>query len=124
MNGWDWLDAAAPGPRRWLIALTAVSLMVGTLLLDRMHLTVQVVDAISLAWLGALALLWGLLRWRTTPHLRAQQRGEQARRLRRRERRALLVGGALLDDHGGLHALRHRDHAFSESALVSPKKTR
>ncbi len=113
-----WLDLADPVPRRLLIAITVGSLLVGTLLLEQLHLPVAQVDLLSLGWLGGLALLWGLLRWRTEPRVRARRIGEQARREAALRQRGLLVGGAIDDGRGGIDALADRDPGFSEPALA------
>jgi len=113
-----WLDLADPVPRRVLLAVTLGSLLVGSLLLEQMHLTIGQMDLIALGWLGGLALLWGLLRWRTEPRVRARRMGENARREQSLRQRGFLVGGAVDDGRGGIDALASRDPAFSEPALA------
>jgi len=113
-----WLDLADPAPRRILVTVTLGSLLVGTLLLEQLHLTVVQIDLISLAWLGGLAMLWSLLRWRTEPRVRARRMGERSRREQALRQRGFLVGGAVDDGRGGIDSLADRDPAFSEPALA------
>jgi len=113
-----WLDLLDPLVRRLLLGLTVGSLVVGTLLLEQLDQPVLVLDGIALGWLGGLGILWAGVRWRAQPRVHAQRLRESARREADLHDRGLLVGGAVIDRHGGLRRLSDEDPHLSLPALM------